>query len=721
MSVINTNIKSLVAQHSLTVNERKMSTTMERLSTGLRINGASDDAAGLAISNRMDSQIRGLSMAMRNSNDGISMLQTAEGAMEEVTSMLQRMRELAVQSVNGVNNGSDRTSLDAEVKQLISEIDRIAKTTQFNGINLSDGSFGQKKLQIGNLADQSMDISMQDVRSTALGKSSSAAVTAHGLKASSAGNLETAGDVGTGDLVINGVSVGGTADADDRLSMDAKSASAIAKVAAINRVSAQTGVKATVGKTVFEGAAMTAVDQGTNVVTINGVATGNFATTTNAGTSRDNVVLAINAISSQTGVRALNTGSDSGGVQLVAEDGRNITLAFTTNATAASTGLGSAGVQSGTYNLTSTNGGAVNISSRTTAPTALAKAGLVAGSFSSSESTFASKARAVGAAAANPGTPGNAGSLALGDLSINGVAIAAALAEDDKASSTAVNSSSKAASAIAIAAAINKSSQATGVTATANANVIVGTGFTAGATSLQLNGTVISVAAGLTREGVAARMNEFSGQTGVVVSDNGQGLTYRAEDGRNISMKLADDPGTTETGTAARIGLTNEASFVDVSNAAFGVTKGITTYSGVTLKSASAFTIDRASNANTNLAALGFSAGTFGGDGVGGRLADVSIATSAGATQAIGVLDNAIQTVSNARSDLGAKQNRLEYTVNNLSTMVTNTSASQSRILDTDYAVETTKLARAQIIQQAATAMLAQANQQPSGVLALLQ
>jgi flagellin len=118
---------------------------------------------------------------------------------------------------------------------------------------------------------------------------------------------------------------------------------------------------------------------------------------------------------------------------------------------------------------------------------------------------------------------------------------------------------------------------------------------------------------------------------------------------------------------------------------------------------------------------LGFAAGTFGGDGVGGRLSEVSVATSESAIKALGVLDNAIQTVSNARSDLGAKQNRLEYTVNNLTTMVTNTSASQSRILDTDYAVETTKLARAQIIQQAATAMLAQANQQPSGVLALLQ
>ena len=144
MSVINTNVKSLVAQDAIMKNNRELSTSMQRLSTGSRINSAKDDAAGLAISTRMDSQVRGLSMAIKNANDGISLLQTAEGAMDEVTGILQRMRELSVQSVNGTNNDADRVALNDEITQLKSEIDRIASTTEFNSQKILDGSFKEK-------------------------------------------------------------------------------------------------------------------------------------------------------------------------------------------------------------------------------------------------------------------------------------------------------------------------------------------------------------------------------------------------------------------------------------------------------------------------------------------------------------------------------------------------------------------------------------------------
>jgi Flagellin and related hook-associated proteins len=169
MSVINTNIKSLVAQASLNKNNRELSVAMERLSTGSRINSAKDDAAGLAISTRMTSQTRGLSMAIRNANDGISLMQTSEGALDEVTGALQRMRELAVQAVNGTNNASDRAALDAEVQQLKSEIDRIATTTEFNNQKLLDGSFKNKTLQIGDKASQSMQVSIGSVQTRDLG------------------------------------------------------------------------------------------------------------------------------------------------------------------------------------------------------------------------------------------------------------------------------------------------------------------------------------------------------------------------------------------------------------------------------------------------------------------------------------------------------------------------------------------------------------------------
>ncbi len=177
MTVINTNVKSLVAQASLAANSKNQATAMERLSTGSRINSAKDDAAGLAIGSRMTSQVRGLNMAIRNANDGISLAQTAEGALGETTSMLQRMRELSLQAANTVNSASDRAALDAEVQQLKTEIDRIATTTTFNGQKILDGSFSGN-LQIGNDAGQTMQLAVGNMSTVAMGE------TATGLAAS---------------------------------------------------------------------------------------------------------------------------------------------------------------------------------------------------------------------------------------------------------------------------------------------------------------------------------------------------------------------------------------------------------------------------------------------------------------------------------------------------------------------------------------------------------
>lgn len=170
MSVINTNVKSLIAQDSLRANNNKLSQAMERLSTGSKVNSAKDDAAGLAIGTRMTSQVRGLNMAIKNANDGMNLVQTAEGAMAEVTEMLQRMRELAVQAGNSTNADVDRTAMNDEITQLKSEIDRIASTTQFNGMNILDGSFQAKILQIGNNAGQTMEVGAKSVASTAMGE-----------------------------------------------------------------------------------------------------------------------------------------------------------------------------------------------------------------------------------------------------------------------------------------------------------------------------------------------------------------------------------------------------------------------------------------------------------------------------------------------------------------------------------------------------------------------
>ena len=168
--VVNTNVSSLVAQRNLLDSKNALDTAMERLSSGKRINSAADDAAGLAIANRMESQIRGLNMAVRNANDGISLAQTAEGAMEEITNMLQRMRELSVQASNSVNNDLDRDSIDAEVQQLTAEIDRVTSQTRFNDVALLDGSFQGAQIQVGAKADEVISFDIRDLSSSSLGR-----------------------------------------------------------------------------------------------------------------------------------------------------------------------------------------------------------------------------------------------------------------------------------------------------------------------------------------------------------------------------------------------------------------------------------------------------------------------------------------------------------------------------------------------------------------------
>ena len=170
MTTINTNVMSLNAQRNLMSSHGSLATSMQRLSSGLRVNSAKDDAAGLAISERMNAQVKGLNVAARNANDGISLAQTAEGALGKVGDMVQRMRELAVQSANATNSGSDRASLNAEAQQLKEEIDRVASQTSFNGAKLLDGSFANKSFQVGANQGQTIDIaSIGSVRLADLG------------------------------------------------------------------------------------------------------------------------------------------------------------------------------------------------------------------------------------------------------------------------------------------------------------------------------------------------------------------------------------------------------------------------------------------------------------------------------------------------------------------------------------------------------------------------
>jgi flagellin len=310
--VINTNVMSLNAQRNLSTSANQLATSLQRLSSGLRINSAKDDAAGLAISERLTSQINGLTVAARNANDGISLAQTAEGDLAQIGNNLQRMRELAVQSANASNSASDRAALNAEVAQLAEEIDRVAQASTFNGVKLLDGSFQAQTFQVGANATSSDRItvaSIANARSSALGAYNGFAAQNQAVTYNAAGGTFS---VNTG---AGAVSIAGGA----TLATDAKTL--------VNAINSQgiNGLTATADATLATGTlagAGTVTASGNSTVQINGIQI-TIAGSASAASNISNALTAINAQSAATGVTAVDTGA---GLALTAADGRNISV-----------------------------------------------------------------------------------------------------------------------------------------------------------------------------------------------------------------------------------------------------------------------------------------------------------------------------------------------------------------------------------------------------------
>ncbi len=323
---INTNLASLNAQRNLFKSTTQLGRTFQRLSSGLRINSARDDAAGLAISNRFTAQIRGLNQAVRNTNDGISLAQTVEGALQESTNILQRIRELSIQAANDTNSDSDRGSLDLEVQQLVDELNRIGDTTTFNNQRVLDGSFIQSFFHVGANAHETIAVSIKDARASSLGRA--AVLTT---------NVVSTQAIASGDLLINGVTVRATNDFDDTVSTTLNASSAIAKAEAINDMTKFTGVKARVLETVVDGNAdITAGTlDSTDYIQINGETITGFRIETADGSGE--LANQINAMSAKTGVVA--TLDTDNRLVLTATDGRNIEVFTSSAAAAAITGL----------------------------------------------------------------------------------------------------------------------------------------------------------------------------------------------------------------------------------------------------------------------------------------------------------------------------------------------------------------------------------------------
>ncbi len=343
-STINTNLASLNAQRNSNRTQNDLATAISRLSSGLRINSAKDDAAGLAISDRFTAQINGTNQAARNANDGISLAQTAEGALASISTNLQRIRELAVQSANATNSASDRSALQQEVSQLQAEIDRVATQTQFNGTNLLDGSFSAKIFQVGANKGQTITVdSIASARTSTLGayQGFNLANQSIGTASNTAAALTVT--VGSGSTVALGT-----------VAVDGK---AIANAINSGNVA---GLTATANATVVAAGTSTdaATASGNATVTINGVAITIAGVDGNLAQSRANALAAINAQSAATGVVAADTGS---GLTLTAADGRNITTAYAagsfTGSAMADFGLAAAATTGSTINVSYTAAG----------------------------------------------------------------------------------------------------------------------------------------------------------------------------------------------------------------------------------------------------------------------------------------------------------------------------------------------------------------------------
>ncbi len=354
-SVVNTNVQSLNAQRNLQRSNNLLSTSLQRLSSGLRINSAKDDAAGLAIANRFTTQIRGLNQAVRNANDGISLAQTAESALDELTNNLQRIRELAVQSANATNSASDRTALDQEVQQRIAEINRIASQTSFNGQKVLDGSFGTAQFQVGANVGETISVNLTTgVRADQLGQIATQTGTAVTANALTDGGLTIA--VGQSAAVSIGASTAGT-------QAGQTADSAYAKLQAITAAGVS-GLTATATNTSSAAFSTMSSSGGTSTynLTINGEAiyAGSDNIADGGSLTNSDVAAQINLFSATTGVSAAVSGTN---LVLTAADGRNIdvteTITAGTGATVSGTGIDT--TQEGTLRGTLTLSASQNI------------------------------------------------------------------------------------------------------------------------------------------------------------------------------------------------------------------------------------------------------------------------------------------------------------------------------------------------------------------------
>ena len=710
---INTNVMSLNAQKNLRQSENPLQMAMQRLSTGLRINSAKDDAAGLAISTRMTTQINGMNAASRNANDAISMSQVAEGAMSEMSNMLQRIRELAIQSANATNSSSDRSALNAEVGQLMSEFQRISTTTEFNGQKILDGTFTSATFQVGANANQTISVSMGNTQTTALG--------AYQYNNTSSAVSGTA--LASGDLTINEVNVGASA-----------SDSADDIVTAINSVTNQSGVTATATSSITASNNPSAkVNLNSGDLVINGVNIGAVTGSYNLVTQGNNIATAINSKTLSTGVTA-TVNSVTGALSLASDTGK--TIAITTNNTTAGAARveNATGLELSASTVQASNDLAITATAGVATATLTSGVGLHGDQFSvgtAAKSVTYQLVDSDNAGYAGMGSPANGDDLGGGVIAVvwssttgqadlntklkaaveasNNVTVTSAGANQTVTSNVrgveTVNGFNLAnVSGTSLGAIDNASVAAAGI-AEGSTVIVDGATYTFSDVASSSGNTVSMRQASTaiaTDLAAAITTGHTANTTDVTAAAVGSTVTVTAD--------LRGTPGNTvvdATGTAIAAGVVET-----ISSATDGAYTASTTYGIISLNSNAAYQVG---GNDPSKAGLSTASATL------TSISTIDISSVTGANTAIGLVDGALSQISSLRADLGAVQNRFQTTVANLATMSENLSAARSRILDADFAAETATLTRAQIMQQAGVAMLAQANAIPQNVLALLR
>jgi len=690
MTSINTNIGAMVAQKNMLDNTKDLDNAMARISSGLRINSAADDAAGSAIASKMESQVRSLGVAIRNANDAISLTQTAEGALGEVENILQRMRELSVQAGNSTLNVSDRSQIQSEMDQLSAEIDSIAGKTNFNGVQLLDGSRASVTMQIGVNATDSLDVALQDTSVTSLGIGSSitsASITSRRMEAIAANIL-------VADIKINGenfsaaeldvdntsnfgadgrVDVTGFGDADNSAN-GGKVAGTMAQV--INSNSHIHGAVATAFNKVVGNGAFAL----TGTIVVNDVT---LATT--AGTSRSDFVSLVN-----NNVGGVTASLDNNRIILENNDGDEIVIAAGTGAGGAEIGMTN-DVYGGYISVSNIDGSDVKI-----------EAGSVENGYGAAAAGERADLTTIGFNAITGtnvvSTVVTTDVLAAGDgVTINGVGIG------DSASDSAADK----------ALAINNANA--GVTATAETVVRISVDLVTPTMTETANATFQGITIDLSSvtdiDGLVTTINTgLTGNSDVIATTNTAGeLVLTSKSGVNIVVTGGTEPDMFDAAQAA-------------DGTAFSVTNSDFTAFGVltlTSNDGSAIVMeDGEVDTHTGLDKLGLMSQS---EDASTTTTGVSVGTVATANAALTSLDAAIDKIANFRAGFGAYENRLDATINNLTTLQINTDAARSRIEDADFAKETTNMTKSQILSQAATSMLAQANSSKQNLLALLQ